>query len=108
LPAQGALAAHNLLEWVALHPRDAYAWELLGQALGLQGDSLRSIRAQAESLALKFDFAAAIDRLIAAQELAREWGRKGRLDRAQEMEAAIIDSRLRTLQLARREQTLQR
>lgn len=108
LPAQGALAANNLLEWVALHPRDAYAWELLGQALELQGDSLRSIRAQAESLALKFDFAAAIDRLIAAQALAREWGRTGRLDRAQEMEAAIIDSRLRTLQLARREQALQR
>jgi len=81
---------------------------LLGQALNLQGDGLRAIRAQAESLALKFDYAAAIDRLVAAQELARQLARTGRLDRAQEMEAAIIDSRLRTLQIARREQALQR
>ncbi len=108
LPAQGAAAAQDLLGWVALHPRDAQGWELLGQALNLQGDTLRAIRAQAESLALKFDYAAAIDRLMAAQELVRQLARSGRLDRGQEMEAAIIDSRLRTLQIARREQTLQR
>ena len=108
LPAQGAMAAQDLLGWTALHPRDPFGWELLGQALNLQGDGLRAIRAQAESLALKFDYAAAIDRLVAAQELARQLARTGRLDRAQEMEAAIIDSRLRTLQIARREQALQR
>jgi ATP-dependent 26S proteasome regulatory subunit len=45
---------------------------------------------------------------MAAQELARQLTRSGRLDRGQEMEAAIIDSRLRTLQIARREQALQR
>jgi hypothetical protein len=108
LPAQGAVAAQDLLGWTALQPRDAYGWELLGQALSVQGDGLRAIRAQAESLALKFDYAAAIDRLMAAQELARQLARSGRLDRGQEMEAAIIDSRLRTLQIARREQALQR
>ena len=49
-----------------------------------------------------------LDRLLAAQEAVRELTRQGRLSRTQEMDAAVIDTRLRQLRQARREQTLQR
>ncbi|MEY2660809.1 MAG: hypothetical protein RLZZ123_1981 [Pseudomonadota bacterium] len=94
--------------WLSRHPRDGQVWGLSGQALELTGDALRSLRAQAEARAVRFDLVAGIDRLLAAQDLARELGRQGRLTRAQEMDAAIIDSRLRQLKAGRREQTLQR
>jgi predicted Zn-dependent protease len=94
--------------WLSRHPRDGQVWGLSGQALELTGDALRSLRAQAEARAVRFDLVAGIDRLLAAQDLARELGRQGRLTRAQEMDAAIIDSRLRQLRAGRREQTLQR
>ena len=72
------------------------------------GDGLRSLRAQAESRAVRFDLMAAIDRLLAAQDLVRQLVRQGGLSRTQEMDAAVIDTRLRQLRQARREQTLQR
>jgi predicted Zn-dependent protease len=101
-------AVEWLESWLGQHPRDGQAWDLTGQALGLAQDPLRSLRAQAEARAVHFDYVAAIDRLTAAQELVRNLGRDGGLTRAQEIEASIIDTRLRQLKLARREQTLQR
>ena len=74
----------------------------------LAQDPLRSLRAQAEARAVRFDFVAAIDRMMAAQELARGLVAQGKLTRAQEIDASIIDTRLRELRQLRREQTLQR
>ena len=108
LPAQGRLAAENLQKLVGTHPRESQLWDLLGQALGLQGDGLRSLRAQAEASALRWDYVGALDRLKAAQELVRARARTGQLSRSDEMEAAIIDARARLFQSARREQMLQR
>lgn len=94
--------------WLGKYPRDALAWDLSGQALDKNGQALRSLRAQAESRAVHFDYVAAIDRLLAAQDAAREMGRQGKLSRTTEIDAAIIDTRLRQLRELRREQTLQR
>lgn len=101
-------AAFDLDVWLGKHSRDAWAWELSGQALEKSGQTLRSLRAQAESRAVRFDYVAAIDRLLAAQDVARDMARQGRLSRTLEIDAAIIDTRLRQLRELRREQTLQR
>ena len=50
----------------------------------------------------------ALDLLHSAQELARNRARQGTLKRSDEMEAAIIDARMRSFQASRREQMLQR
>jgi predicted Zn-dependent protease len=84
------------------------AWQLLSSAYEQQGDTLRAIRAQAESRAVELDYSAAVDRLKAAQELARNMAREGRLDRGGHIEASIVDARLRALENLRREQALQR
>ena len=97
-----------LREWLALHPKDVHAWEMLSDAQSLSRDTLSSIRSMAEAYALKFDFAAAIDRLYAAQSLSKDIAKKNGLSKAQEMESSIIDARLRTLLALRREQSLQR
>jgi predicted Zn-dependent protease len=107
-PELARQAVEWLDPWLAQHPRDGQAWDLNSQALSLAQDPLRSLRAQAEARAVRFDYVAAIDRLMAAQELVRNWSKEGALTRAQEIEASIIDTRLRQLKLARREQTLQR
>jgi predicted Zn-dependent protease len=104
-----ARQAYELLDaWLSQHPRDGQAWDLTSQALSLAQEPLRSLRAQAEARAVRFDYVAAIDRLMAAQELVRTLTKEGGLTRAQEIDASIIDTRLRQLKLARREQTLQR
>ena len=108
LPDQGRLAAQDLQKFVSANNRDRQSWDLLGQALGLQGETLRSLRAQAEASALRWEYVGALDRLKAAQELARSRARAGTLSRSDEMEASIIDTRARIFQSARREQMLQR
>lgn len=106
--AQAKLAEQELVQWLAQQPRDALAWQLVSSAYEQQGDSLRAIRAQAESRAVELDYSAAVDRLKAAQELARNMAREGRLDRGGHIEASIVDARLRALENLRREQALQR
>jgi len=107
-PAQAKLATGDLSLWLNQHPRDASAWLVLASAYEVQGDSLRSIRAQAEARAMELDYGAAVDRFKAAQQLAHELANAGKLDRAGHMEASIIDARLRELQNLRREQALER
>ena len=94
--------------WMAQHPRDAQGWELTGQAQEAMGERLRSLRSLAESRAVRMDWVAGIDRLLAAQDLARQMAKTPGLTRAQEVDSAIIDTRLRQLRELRREQTLQR
>ena len=108
LPEQGRLASQDIQKLVSANSSDRQAWDLLGQSLGLQGEALRSLRAQAESAALRSDFVAALDLLRSAQDLARNRARQGTLKREDEMEAAIIDARTRSFQASRREQMLQR
>ncbi|MDF2462551.1 MAG: hypothetical protein K0Q43_786 [Ramlibacter sp.] len=96
-------AAQRLQTWVALHPRDPEAWQLLAAAYSAQGQGLRAIRAEAESHVARLDYQAALDRFKAAQDLARKSGAGG-----DHIEASIIDTRTRQVALLLREQALER
>jgi predicted Zn-dependent protease len=100
---RAAEAAQQLQTWVALQPRDATAWQLLGGAYHAQGQVLRAIRAEAEAQVAYLDYAAALDRLKAAQDLVRKGGAGG-----DHIEASIIDTRARQVESLLREQSLER
>ncbi|HEY3048289.1 MAG TPA: M48 family metalloprotease [Polaromonas sp.] len=109
LQARALLAAgrakevsERLQTWVAAHPKDATAWQLLALAYGQQNQNVRAIRADAESRAVQLDYAAALDRLKAAQGLMRS--NPGSADY---VEGSIIDSRTRQIELLVKEQALQ-
>ncbi|MFC5496703.1 M48 family metalloprotease [Caenimonas terrae] len=93
----------RLQTWVALHPRDATAWQLLASAYTAQGQTLRSIRAEAEAQVAHLDYAAAVDRFRAAQELVVRGGAG-----SDHIEASIVDTRAREVQSMLREQALER
>lgn len=95
--------AQRLQSWVALHPRDAAAWQLLSAAYRAQGQSLRAIRADAEAQVAQLDYQAALDRLKAAQEAARRGAAAG-----DHIEASIVDTRTREVESLLREQSLER
>lgn len=98
--------AQRLQVWVAAHPRDAQAWQLLSGAYAVQGQTLRAIRADAETQVALMDYAAALDRFKAAQELVRQ-GRAGAAA-ADHIDASIIDTRQRQVELLLKEQALDR
>lgn len=91
-----------LQTWVAEHPRDAMAWQLLATAYGQQNQPVRAIRADAESRFAQLDYGAALDRLKAAQGLMRS--SPGSADY---VEASIIDTRTRQVESIVKEQALQ-
>jgi predicted Zn-dependent protease len=97
---RAADAAQRLQTWVALHPRDAQAWQLLADAYTAQGQSLRAIRAEAEAQVAHLDYQAAMDRFKAAQDMAR----KGGPGSSDHIEASIIDTRARQVESLLREQ----
>jgi predicted Zn-dependent protease len=107
--ASALLAAHHpqevserLQTWVTAHPRDAMAWQLLATAYGNQNQTVRAIRAEAESRAAQLDYPAALDRLKAAQALMR-----GSPASADYVEGSIIDARTRQLELLIKEHAKQ-
>jgi predicted Zn-dependent protease len=101
---RAADAAQRLQTWVALHPRDAQAWQLLAGAYSAQGQPLRAIRAEAEAHVAHLDYQAAMDRFKAAQDLAR----KASPGTSDHIEASIIDTRARQVESLLREQALER
>jgi len=102
-------AAQRLQSWVATHTRDAQAWQLLSSAHGAQGHTLRAIRADAETQVAQLDYAAALTRFKAAQDMLRS-GTAGRTGdaAADHIDASILDTRQRQVDLLFREQTLDR
>ena len=92
-----------LQTWLATHPRDAGAWQALAGVWNAQNQPLRAVRAEAEAQASRYDYAAAVDRFKAGQDLAR---RSTSAD--DHFEASIIDTRLRAVQLLLREQAAER
>jgi predicted Zn-dependent protease len=100
-------AAQNLQVWVLAHPHDAQAWQLLSSVYAAQGQTLRSIRADAENQVARLDYAAALERFRAAQELMRHGGvtdaGRAALDH---IESSIIDMRKRQVELMFKEQSL--
>jgi predicted Zn-dependent protease len=102
------LAAQEIEAWMLERPRDIMASSLLAQALLCQGKSLRAIRVQAQTRWLQHDLTGAQDRLRAAQALVMQKTRDGQMERADHIEASIIDANLREIDSLRREQLLQR
>ena len=64
---------------------------------------LRAVRAEAEAQVARYDYAAAVDRFKAGQDLARRGGAAN-----DHIEASIIDTRLRAVQSLLKEQTAER
>ncbi|OYD50123.1 M48 family metalloprotease [Acidovorax kalamii] len=100
---QASAAVSSLQTWVANHPKDASAWQLLAAVWQAQGQGLRAVRAEAEAHAARYDYAAAVDRFKAGQDLARRGGAA-----ADHIEASIIDTRLRATESLLREQAAER
>ncbi len=96
-------AAQRLQTWVATRPRDAAAWQLLSSAYAAQNQPLRAVRAEAEARVAQLDYAAALDRFKAGQEMARSGAGAG-----DHIEASIIDTRTRAVESLLREQALER
>ena len=92
-----------LQTWVVTHPHDATVWQLLASAWQAQGQPLRAVRAEAESHAARYDYAAAVDRFKAGQDLARKSS-----SAADYIEASIIDTRLRAMESLLKEQAAER
>ncbi|ABM56180.1 M48 family metalloprotease [Verminephrobacter eiseniae] len=95
--------AQALQTWVANHPKDATAWQLLAAVAQAQGQTLRAVRAEAEAHAARYDYAAAADRFKAGQDLARRSGAA-----VDHIDASIIDTRLRAMESLLREQAAER
>lgn len=93
----------TLQTWVATHPRDAGAWHALSQAWQQQNQPLRAVRADAEAQVARYDYAAAVDRFKAGQDMARRGGAG-----FDYIEASIIDTRLRAVQSLLKEQAAER
>jgi predicted Zn-dependent protease len=92
LPGHALLTpvTRQLRQTVAKTPHDAQAWDCLAGLLSVQGQALASLRASGEAQAARMDWAGAVDRFRAAQELAL----KGALQAGENIEASIVDARL--------------
>jgi predicted Zn-dependent protease len=93
----------SMQAWVAEHPRDAQGWQLLSSAYAAQGRKVAAVRAEAESSIAQFDYAGAMIRFKAVQEMARQSTQP-----SDHVEAAIADSRIRQLESALKEQAAER
>ncbi len=99
--ALAALAVQNLQTWVAVHPTDSPAWQLLASSYNAAGQPLRAIRADAEAQVALLDYTAALDRFKAAQDRVKNGSaaaNTGRDTGRDYMEESIIDVRTRQVQ----------
>jgi predicted Zn-dependent protease len=103
LAGRGEAAAQNLQTWLADHPRDAQAWQLLAAADAAIGRSVAAVRAEGEVDVAQMDYATALTRFKAAQDLARQSTLQ-----ADHFEASIVDTRARQMESTIREQALER
>ncbi len=92
----------RLTTWVTDYPKDSTAWQLLAVAYGNQGQTVRAIRADAESRAAQLDYPAALDRLRAAQNFMRSNPVSSDF-----VEGSIIDTRARQIDSLVKQQALQ-
>jgi predicted Zn-dependent protease len=99
----GAPQTQGLQDWVLSHPRDAQAWQLLAHAYTAQGRVISAIRAQAEVNVAQLDYVAALARLRSAQDQMRANTRS-----ADHIEASIVDTRARQIEVLARQQALER
>jgi predicted Zn-dependent protease len=98
-------ATQNLQAWVAVNPQDALAWQVLASIYAVSNQPLRALRAEAESRVAHLDYAGALDRLKAAQ------GAKPNTNiapsNADHIDASIIDTRRRQIEVLLKDQALE-
>jgi len=94
----------TLQTWLAAHPQDALAWQVLGRLYAAQNQNLRALRAEAEAQAARLDYTGAMDRLRAAQDLVRSSEAAG--SPADHIDASIIDTRQRQIEALLKQQAL--
>jgi predicted Zn-dependent protease len=99
-------AAQGLQTWLANHPLDALAWQTLAGIYTAQNQGLRALRADAEVHAARLDYAAALDRLKAAQDQMRTSAAPN--TSSAHIDASIIDTRHRQIEALLKEQSLDR
>jgi predicted Zn-dependent protease len=90
-------SAEALQSWVTERRGDALAWSQLALVTRQQGQPLRALRAEAESRAALGDIGGALDRLRAAQRMARSGGASPDF-----IESSVIDTRVRQLDAQQR------
>ena len=100
------LAAQELQTWVITHPKDASARMVLSSAYTALGQTVGAIRAEAEAQVAQLDYPGALARFKAAQ--ARIKGDGGARSASDHIEASIIDTRTREVELLVREQVPER
>ena len=103
LAGKGEAAAQTLQTWLADHPRDAQAWQLLAAADASIGRPVAAVRAEAEVNVAQMDYATALTRFKAAQDMARKSSAP-----ADHIDASIVDTRARQMESMLREQALER
>ena len=103
LSGKAESAAQNLQTWVADHPRDAQAWQLLAAANVTINRPVAAVRAEAEVNVAQLDYTAALTRFKVAQDMARKSTRS-----SDHIEASIVDTRVRQMESMLREQALER
>jgi predicted Zn-dependent protease len=89
--------ANRLQPHLSLHPNDATAWAALSSLWQGLGQPLRSVRADAESVAALGDLPGAIDRIQGAQKRFRQ------PDAAEVIELSVMASRVKAWQRQQRE-----
>jgi predicted Zn-dependent protease len=90
-------SAEALQSWVTERHGDALAWSQFALVTRQLGQPLRALRAEAESRAALGDIVGALDRLRAAQRLARSGGASPDF-----IESSVIDTRVRQLDAQQR------
>jgi predicted Zn-dependent protease len=100
------LAAQELQTWVVTHAKDANAWMALSSAYNALGQAVSAIRAEAEAQVAQLDYPGSLARFKAAQ--ARIKGAGGGRSASDHIEASIIDTRTREVELLVREQMPER
>jgi predicted Zn-dependent protease len=102
-PTELTAVAQSMQTWLAYHPQDALAWDWLASIYASQNQVLRSLRAQAEAQAARLDYTGALDRLKAAQDRIRNSGVSA--STADHIDASIIDTRLRQIEVLLKDQS---
>ena len=103
LSGKAESAAQNLQTWVAEHPRDAQAWQLLAAADAAINRPVAAVRAEAEVNVAQMDYTSALTRFKVAQDMARKSSRP-----SDHIEASIVDTRARQMESMLKEQALER
>lgn len=97
-PEDQRVAVQRLQAWTSLQPRDALAWQTLATLHTAQQQPVRAARAEAEARLAHFDPQGALDRLRAAQQMARN------VSPVDHIEWSILDARVRHTEALVREQ----